>query len=279
MSKPGGESARRTTTVAAAVISIPRVGLGVFRASPEQTYSAVRLALDAGYRHIDTAQIYRNEAAVGRAVRDSGLKRDDVFVTTKLWNDDQHPARLQASVAHSIETLGLGAPDLFLLHWPVPRLRLSAWAALEDLQAAGVLRSIGVSNFMVTHLEELLRHARVVPAVNQIEVHPFLQQRAVRALCATQGITVEAYSPLTKGQRLAHTVVQDIAQALRRSPAQVLLRWGLQHGLVVLPKSTRPERIRENLALDDFVLDEAQMVALDALEENLVTGWNPQQVA
>lgn len=259
--------------------AMPCVGLGVFRASPDQAYAAVRSALDAGYRHIDTAQVYRNEAAVGRAVRDSGLRREEVFVTTKLWNEDQHPARLQASVARSIEALGLGAPDLFLLHWPVPGLRLGAWAALEALQAARVLGAIGVSNFMVPHLEELLRHARVKPAANQIEVSPFLQQRAARALCAQHGITVQAYSPLTKGLRLSHPVVLGVAQAVRRSPAQVLLRWGLQQGLVVLPKSTRPERIRENLALHDFALDTAQMAALDALEENLVTGWNPQNVA
>lgn len=266
-------------TAAPMALSMPRIGLGVFRASPEDTYAAVRAALDAGYRHMDTAQVYRNEAAVGQAVRDSGLKPGEVFVTTKLWNDNQHPSRLQAAVARSIEALGLGAPSLLLLHWPVPGLRLGAWAALEELQAAGVLRGIGVSNFMVPHLEELLRHARVAPAVNQIEVHPFLQQRAVRAFCAAQGITVEAYSPLTKGLRLGHPVVQHIARAVNRSAAQVLLRWGLQHGLVVLPKSTRPERIRENLALDDFALDDAHMAALDALEENLVTGWNPQQVA
>lgn len=258
--------------------SMPRIGLGVFRASPDDTYAAVSSALDAGYRHIDTAQIYRNESAVGQAVRDSSLRRDEVFVTTKLWNEDQHPARLQASVARSLEALGLGPPDLFLLHWPVPGLRLDAWAALEALQAHGVLRAIGVSNFMVPHLEELLRHARVVPAVNQIEVHPFLQQRAVRTLCATHGVVVQAYSPLTKGLRLAHPVVEGIAQALQRSPAQVMLRWGLQQGLVVLAKSTHLERIRENLALGDFTLDAAQMAALDALEENLVTGWNPQNV-
>jgi len=185
MTTRGDNPARPKASVSVPPSAMPQVGLGVFRASPEQAYAAVRTALDAGYRHIDTAQIYRNEAAVGRAVRDSGMRRDEVFVTTKLWNDDQHPVRLRASVARSIETLGLGAPDLFLLHWPVPGLRTSAWAALEDLQTEGLLRGIGVSNFMVPHLEELLRSARVMPLVNQIEVHPFLQQRAVRALCLT----------------------------------------------------------------------------------------------
>lgn len=256
----------------------PRVGLGVFRASPDEAYAAVREALAAGYRHIDTAQVYRNEEAVGQAVRDSGIPRNEVFVTTKLWNDFQRPGAVEPAVQRSIDALGLGAPDLLLLHWPVTGQRLAAWAELERLQAAGRLRAIGVSNFMVPHLQELLARARVVPAVNQIEVSPFLQQGAVRALCHANGIVVQAYSPLTKGQRLAHPVVVRVAREVQRSPAQVLLRWGLQQGLVVLPKSTRPERIRENLALFDFELSDRHMAALDALEENLVTGWNPQSV-
>jgi diketogulonate reductase-like aldo/keto reductase len=236
----------------------------------------VRKALAAGYRHIDTAQIYGNEQAVGQAVRDSGLPRDEVFVTTKLWNEFQRPGAVQPAVERSIETLGLGAPDLMLLHWPVAGQRLAAWAELERLREAGVLRAIGVSNFMVRHLQELLAHARTVPAVNQVELSPFLQQRDVRALCRAHGIVVQAYSPLTKGRRLDHPVLARIARELQRSPAQVLLRWGLQQGVVVLPKSTRPARIRENLALFDFELSAGHMAALDELEENLVTGWNPQ---
>ncbi len=258
---------------------LPRVGLGVFRATPEDTYAAVREALAAGYRHVDTAQVYGNEAAVGRAVRDSGLARHEVFVTTKLWNDFQQPGQVESAFERSVQALGLGPPDLFLLHWPVTGRRLAAWAVLEDLQQAGAVRAIGVSNFMVAHLEELLRHAKLPPAVNQIELSPFLQQRAVRERCRAHGIVVEAYSPLTKGRRLDHPVLRRVAAEVGRTPAQVLLRWGLQQDLVVLPKSTRPERIRENLALFDFALGESQMKALDALEENLVTGWNPQQVA
>jgi diketogulonate reductase-like aldo/keto reductase len=255
--------------------TVPRVGLGVFRASPDEAYAAVREALAAGYRHIDTAQIYGNEQAVGQAVRDSGLPRDDLFVTTKLWNEFQRPGAVQPAAERSIEALGLGAPDL-LLHWPVAGQRRAAWAELERLREAGVLRAIGVSNFMAWHLQELLAHARTVPAVNQVELSPFLQQRDLRALCRTHGIVVQAYSPLTKGQRLDHPVLARIAGELQRSPAQVLLRWGLQQGLVVLPKSTRPARIRENLALFDFELSTGHMAALDELEENLVTGWNPQ---
>lgn len=276
-----------TTTSATAAVDtlplhhggpIPRMGLGVFRATPEQTYAAVTEALACGYRHIDTAQVYGNEAAVGKAVRDSGLPRDAVFVTTKLWNDHQRPGLVEDAVQRSIDALDIGAPDLFLLHWPVTGQRLAAWSVLERLHEAGRLRAIGVSNFMVPHLEELLHHARIKPAVDQVEVSPFLQQRAVRELCARHGIVVEAYSPLTKGQRLSHPVVERIAQEACATPAQVLLRWGLHHGLVVLPKSTSPQRIRENLAAFELTLSTEQMAALDALEENLVTGWNPQLV-
>jgi diketogulonate reductase-like aldo/keto reductase len=258
--------------------TVPQVGLGVFRAARgEETYRAVRTALDLGYRHLDTAAIYGNEADVGRAIRDSGLPRAELFVTTKLWNSDQGYAEAKAACAASLSRLGLDYLDLYLLHWPVPERRLASWRALEELHAAGTLRAIGVSNFMVRHLEELLAHATCVPAVNQIELSPFLQQREVRALCARHDIVVEAYSPLTKGQRLAHPAVAAVATACGRSPAQVLLRWGLQHGLVILPKSVRAARIGENAALFDFALDAQAMHALDALEEGLVTGWDPRE--
>jgi diketogulonate reductase-like aldo/keto reductase len=256
--------------------ALPCVGLGVFRTERgETTRAAVRSALEAGYRHVDTARIYGNEADVGAAIRESGLPRSEVFVTTKLWNEDQgYDAALRAFEG-ALQRLGMEYVDLFLLHWPVPGKRLAAWRALETLRAAGKARAIGVSNFLVPHLTELLAAATEPPAVNQIEVHPFLQRREVRALCEARGIVVEAYSPLTKGQRLDHPTVVAIAQRRGRSPAQVLLRWGLQHHLVVLPKSTRPERIRENLALFDFTLDADDLRELDALEEDFATGWNP----
>jgi diketogulonate reductase-like aldo/keto reductase len=258
-------------------VEIPRVGLGVFQsARGEETRSAVREALRLGYRHIDTARVYRNEQDVGAAVRESGVPRAEVFVTTKLWNDDQgYDSALRAFDA-SLKRLGLEYIDLYLLHWPVHRKRLESWRALEQLLGDGRVRAIGVSNFMVRHLDELLAHAKVVPAVNQIEVSPFLQQREVRAACEKHGIAVEAYSPLTKGARLRHPVVVSVAERIKRSPAQVLLRWGLQHGLIVLPKSTHAERIRENSALFDFELSAEEMSRLDALEEGLVTGWDPR---
>jgi diketogulonate reductase-like aldo/keto reductase len=260
--------------------AIPTVGLGVFQApTGAATRAAVAAALAAGYRHIDTARIYGNEADVGAAIRESGVPRAEVFVATKLWNDDHGHDRALRAFDASLARLGLDYVDLYLLHWPVPRARLDSWRALEALHAAGRARAIGVSNFMPDHLEELFAAANVPPAVNQVEVSPFLQQRDVRALCARHGVVVEAYSPLTKGLRLGHPVVTRIASEAARSPAQVLLRWGLQHGLVVLPKSTRPARIAENLALYDFALTDAQMAALDGLEEGLVTGWDPRRQA
>jgi 2,5-diketo-D-gluconate reductase A len=257
---------------------MPRVGLGVFRATPGETLSAVSAALAAGYRHIDTAQVYGNEAAVGQAVRTSGLDRAEVFVTTKVAPANMAPGRVGPSIAASVEALGF-VPDLVLLHWPQPDHRRHAWRQLEDMHLGGDLPAIGVSNFMTRHLDELLAGAQVVPAVNQIELSPFLQQQAVRAACATAGIAVAAYSPLTKGRRLDHPVLARIAARHGVTPAQVLLAWGLQSGAAVLPKSVRPERITENIALNGIHLDAGDMAALDALEENLVTGWNPQTVA
>jgi len=257
---------------------IPQVGLGVWQTpSGATTRQAVTAALKVGYRHVDTARVYGNEADVGAGVRESGVARGEVFVTTKLWNADQgYDAALRAFDA-SLKRLGLEYVDLYLIHWPVAEKRLDSWRALERIHAEGRARSIGVSNFLVPHLEELLGKARRVPAVNQIELTPFLQRRETRALCAAHGIVVEAYSPLTHGMRLDHPVVNDVARRLGRSVAQVLLRWGLQHGLVVLPKSTRPARIAENGALFDFALDEQAMSELDALEEGLVTGWDPAE--
>lgn len=260
--------------------AIPRVGLGVFRTpGGGATRAAVEAALAAGYRHVDTASVYGNEQEVGEALRASGLRRDELFVTTKLWNADQGRDAARRAFDASLARLGLDAVDLYLLHWPVPGLRLESWRALEALHAEGRARAIGVSNFMVRHLEELAAAAATPPAVNQIEVSPFHQQREVRAWCRAHGVVVEAYSPLTKGLRLGHPVVAEVARAAGATPAQVLLRWGLQRGLVVLPKSARPERLRENLAALDGALDEAALQRLDGLDEGLATGWDPRTQA
>lgn len=271
-----------TTTVERSIelntgVAIPAVGLGVYQsARGKETQGAVRAAIELGYRHVDTARIYGNEGDVGTAIRDSGVARSEIYVTTKLWNSDQGEDAALRAFDESNKRLGLDYVDLYLIHWPVPGKRMGSWRALERLHREGRAKAIGVSNYMVQHLNELLAEASVVPAVNQIELSPFLQQREVRALCEARGIAVEAYSPLTRGLRLGHPVVRGVADALGRSPAQVLLRWSLQHGLIVLPKSVGRDRIAENAALFDFAIDPSQMAELDALEEGLVTGWDPR---
>ena len=256
--------------------AIPQIGLGVFNARGAAARRSVAKALELGYRHIDTARIYENEREVGEGIRDSSVHRRDIFVTTKLWNADQGYDSTLAAFDRSLTELRTDYVDLYLMHWPVPDLRVESWRALERLFAEGRARAIGVSNFMVNHLEELLADCNEPPAVNQIEITPFLQRREVRSFCANNAIVVEAYSPLTRGLRLDQPTVSAIAHSLSRSPAQILLRWGLQSDLVVLPKSVRPERIAENFDLQSFTLEEDQMAQLNGLEEGLVTGWNPE---
>jgi diketogulonate reductase-like aldo/keto reductase len=255
---------------------IPQIGLGVWQ-SPRgaPTRDAVTAALELGYRHVDTARIYQNEADVGAAVKAGPVPREDVFVTTKLWNDDQGYDSALRALDASLGRLGLDYVDLYLIHWPVAGKRRESWRALEQAFADGKAKAIGVSNYLVPHLREVLDHAKVKPHVNQIELTPFLQRRETRALCAEHAIVVEAYSPLTRGQRLDDPVIGAIAKAVKRTPAQVILRWGIQHGHVILPKSVTRSRIEENAALFDFTLDAAQLAKLDALDEGLATGWDP----
>ncbi|HVY28908.1 MAG TPA: aldo/keto reductase [Polyangiaceae bacterium] len=255
-------------------VMIPQVGLGVWQ-SGGHTKAAVAAALAAGYRHIDTAAVYGNEAQVGAALAESGMAREDVFITTKLWNSDHGYDKALRAFDATLRRLKLEYTDLYLIHWPVAELRLDTWRAFEQLYADKRVRAIGVSNFLVPHLRELREHAQVLPAVNQIELTPFLQRADTVALCQELGITLEAYSPLTRGQRLGHPVVTAAAARAGRSAAQVLLRWGIQRGFVVLPKSVTPARIAENAALFDFELDAATMQQLNGLEEGLVTGWDP----
>lgn len=260
--------------------AIPQIGLGVWKAGRgKSTHDAVAAALRLGYRHVDTAQAYGNEHEVGEAIRSSGLKREEVFVTTKLWNADQGYDSARRAFDASLTRLGFDYVDLYLLHWPVAGKRLDSWRALEKLHAEGRARAIGVSNFLVPHLEELLAHASLPPSVNQIEVHPFLQQRETRAFCEAQRIVVEAYSPLTHGTLMDHAVITSVAQTVKKSNAQVLLRWGIQHGMVVLPKSVNAPRIAENANIFGFALDSREMRVLDDLEQGHATGWDPREQA
>jgi diketogulonate reductase-like aldo/keto reductase len=262
-------------------VAIPRFGLGVYQSGRGRaTENAVAWALEAGYRHVDTASMYGNEAEVGaalkRAIAAGQVRRDEVFVTTKLWNSDHGYDQALRAFDASHRRLGLEQIDLFLLHWPVPERRRDSWRALERILGEGRCRAIGVSNYMVPHLEELLGDAKVAPAVNQIELHPWCQQRDVVAFCKAHAIAVVAYSPLTKGMKLNDRRLGAVAREVARSPAQVLLRWCLQKDLVTIPKSVRRERIVENAAIFDFALSPAQMAALDGLNaENHIT-WDPR---
>ncbi|MDB5097129.1 MAG: 2,5-didehydrogluconate reductase [Cyanobacteria bacterium RYN_339] len=256
---------------------MPWFGLGVWQASARETVYAVGAALKEGYRLVDTAKLYGNEAEVGQAVRDSGIPRDEVFVTSKLWNNDHGSANaLRAGVA-SQQQLGLGPIDLYLIHYPVPRLRLESWRALIQLRERGVARSIGVSNFTVRHLQELIKDSGVVPAVNQVEFHPFLFQRELLEYCQAQGIVLQAYCPLTQGQRLDHPVVVQVGTKYARTPAQVLIRWGLQHGVSEIPKSVKAHRLAENAQVFDWAIAPEDMALLDNLNEDLHTSWDPSR--
>jgi methylglyoxal/glyoxal reductase len=260
-------------------VQMPVLGLGVYQTAPGKiTQNAVKSALKIGYRHIDTARIYGNEVDVGQAVRGSGIPREDLFVTTKLWNSDQgYDSTLRACEA-SLKRLGLDYLDLYLMHFPVPELRGESWRAMVKLQQDGKCRAIGVSNFTIHHLKELLKEHELTPAVNQVEFHPFLYQKELLEYCQSKGIQVEAYSPLARGERFKHPRIASLAKKYSKTPAQVMIRWGLQHGLVVIPKSTGEERIRENSQVFDFAISGEDMRVLDSLDEDLRLNWDPTNV-
>jgi diketogulonate reductase-like aldo/keto reductase len=260
--------------------TIPWVGLGVFRTKGgSEAKRAVLTALEVGYRHIDTASIYQNEASVGEAIRESGIPRDQIYVTTKLWNDDHRDP--ETAFAKSLARLGLEYIDLYLIHWPVPGMRTTAWSKLEGLVAGGKVRSIGVSNYLVKHIEELTAACSIVPAIDQIELSPY--NYAARAdtvkLCEQKGIVMQAYSPLTRGQKLDDPKLVAVATRYKKSTAQILIRWALQKKFVVLPKSAKPTRIRENFEVFDFELSSADMDLLDGFNESLNVAWDPSTQA
>ncbi|HJW75076.1 MAG TPA: aldo/keto reductase [Thermoleophilia bacterium] len=260
-------------------VAVPVLGLGTYRTRPgRETRDAVRWALEDGYRHIDTARVYRNEVDVGAAVKDSGLRREDLFITTKLWNADQGFDKARRACERSLRDLDLEYVDLYLMHWPVTEKRLESWRAMESLLAEGACRAIGVSNFTVAHLEQLLEVASVVPAVNQVESSPFLYQRGLLDACRKSGIKVEAYSPLTRGRRLTDARLIAIAADHGKTTAQVLIRWALQHGLIAIPKSVHRRRIAENRDVFDFELSVEEMGRLDGLHEDLHVAWDPGDV-
>jgi 2,5-diketo-D-gluconate reductase A len=259
---------------------IPQLGFGVFQIEPGDTAQAVKTALDLGYRHIDTAQMYGNEAEVAQGIADSGVSRDEIWVTSKLNNGFHEPDAARKAVDDSVEKLR-GPIDLYLIHWPLPTLYggdfVSTWKVLEEARAAGKLRSIGVSNFQVNHLQRLAQEATVVPAVNQIEVHPYFGNEEVRRHCGEHQIGVEAWSPIAQGKVLDDPTITAVANRLGKSPAQVVLRWHVERGDIVFPKSVTPARMEENFALFDFELTEEDLALISALDkgESGRTGPNP----
>jgi len=262
-------------------IEIPQLGFGVFQVPPEDTAEVVTQALRTGYRHIDTAAAYRNEEGVGEAIRAAGLDRDDVFVTTKCWNGDQGYDEAHRALEQSLRRLGLDHVDLYLIHWPVPAKDryVETWKAFVDMQKAGLTRAIGVSNFQPAHLRRIVDETGVTPAVNQVELHPRLQQAALRREHAERGIVTEAWSPLAQGAVLDDPAIVRIAEAHGKTPGQVVIRWHLQLGNVVIPKSVTPERIEQNFDVLDFELSDDDMRAIEALDAGERTGPDPDAFA
>jgi 2,5-diketo-D-gluconate reductase A len=248
--------------------TIPQVGLGVWQTPNDVAVTAVKAALDAGYRHVDTAAIYGNEEGVGEGMRASGLARADIYLTTKLWNDAQGFDSTLKAFDESLNRLGTDYVDLYLIHWPSPHRNryVETWKALVRLHEEGRARSIGVSNFEADHLDRIIAETGVTPVLNQIELHPDFQQRALRAMHDRLGIKTQSWSPLGHGQLLANPVIGEIAGKLGRTPAQVIIRWHLQNGLIVIPKSVTPSRIAENFDVFGFVLDDADLKTLDGLD-------------
>jgi 2,5-diketo-D-gluconate reductase A len=261
--------------------AIPQFGFGVFQIEPEDTAAAVSTALQAGYRHIDTAEMYGNEAQVGEAISKSNLDRTDVFVTSKLGNDAHAPDDARRAFEGTLKALGSDYIDLFLIHWPLPTRYdgdyVSTWKVLEEFYRDGRARSIGVSNFQPRHLRRLHTECEIPPAVNQIEVHPYLTQDEVRGFCAEHQISIEAWSPLGQGNVLEDPTIDSIARRVGKTPAQVVLRWHIQRGDIIFPKSVTPKRIKENIEIFDFELPGEDVEAISALNRNERTGPDPDK--
>ena len=255
---------------------IPVVGLGTWKSEPgDSTYNAVLASINAGYRHIDTARAYDNESDVGRAVNDAEVPRDDLFITTKLWNKDQGYQTALEACEKSLARLDCDYIDLYLIHWPLKELRNDSWRAFIELQEKGLCKSIGVSNFTIDNLKELEAKYGILPAINQVEFHPYHYQKELLEYCNFKNIIIEAYSPLVHAKRMDESRLVAISEELSKTPAQVLIRWAIQRGMVVLPKSVNEDRIIENFTVFDFEMSDSIMKRLDDLDERFVTCWDP----
>jgi len=259
-------------------VEMPIFGLGTYQARKGEAQEAVLQALKIGYRLIDTASMYGNEEDVGEALRKSGLPREEVFITTKLWNSDHGFKKALAAFEESRKRLGLDYIDLYLIHWPVEGIRSETWKAMEKLLEEGTCRAVGVSNYLTWHLEELLNHSKTIPAVNQVEFHPYLYLKDLQDFCRSHDIQLESYSPLTKGVKLDDPKLAAIALKYSKTPAQILIRWVLQKGVIVIPKSSRKERIEENADVFDFTISSEDMNALDSFHQNFRSSWDPSRI-
>ncbi len=262
--------------------AMPQIGFGTWKIIPgPQTRNSVKEALKVGYRLIDTARAYLNEKSVGKGIKESGIARQEIFVTTKLWNGDQGYNSALRAFDESLNKLGLEYLDLYLIHWPKTDTRAESWRALQEIHKSGRAKAIGVSNYTVKHLEELLASSDIVPAVNQVEFHPFIynEQKELVEFCHKHGIVFEAYSPLARAHNMDNQVLRTIAEHHSKTSAQIILRWEIQHGSVPIPKSTQPEHIKENFEVFDFELSEEEMQNINNLSNGKRTGWDPTDLA
>ena len=257
-------------------VKMPWLGFGVFQIDDgQQVEQAVKTALKTGYTSIDTAAVYKNERGVGKAIRESSIPREDIFLTTKVWNEDQRKKRTLAAFEESLKRLDTEYVDLYLVHWPVKGCYQETWNEMEKIYQSGRAKAIGVSNFMIHHLEDILADCQIVPTVNQVEFHPYLVQPDLLSFCQSHQIQMEAWAPLVKGEIVNEPVAQRLAEMYNKTPAQIVLRWDLQHEVVTIPKSTHSNRITENAQIFDFELSQEDMKALDALDEGRRTGPDP----
>lgn len=257
-------------------IEMPQFGLGVYKVEDgQQVVNTIKTALQLGYRLIDTASFYKNEEGVGQAIRESGISREEIFVTTKVWNTDQGYEATLKAFEKSMEKMGLQYLDLYLIHWPVKGKYLETWRALEHLYSEGKVKAIGVCNFQVHHLKDLIENSKEKPVVNQVELHPLLSQEEIRAYCAEQNIKVEAWAPIARGLLLKDETLNTIGQKYGKTAAQVILSWHLQNGVIIIPKSITPSRIKENSEIFDFELSEEEMKQINTLNKNERTGPDP----
>ncbi|MBP2258765.1 diketogulonate reductase-like aldo/keto reductase [Virgibacillus campisalis] len=259
-------------------VSVPQLGLGVYKVPPEDVYQTVSSALKAGYRHIDTASYYENENGVGKAIKDSGIPREKLFITTKVWNDDHGYDRTLQAFEKSMEKLNMDYVDLYLIHWPIPEIFPETWKALEKLYKDGRVKAIGVSNFLDHHLQTLLTDAKIKPVVNQIELHPKLIQKQTVEFCRENDIAVESWSPLGRARYLDDVILEKLAKKYDKTVAQIMIRWHIQHDFIVIPKSTKAKRQAENMAVFDFELSPEDMKQIDGMDEGFRIGSHPDEI-